>query len=193
MNKKVTVASLALIMSVSIGFAKEHIKEGEFYVVTKALWTTSETIREANGVEIEGRRGGGIGVDIGYTLPHHFAVEFDTSYSRNNLREKRIVIEGVEEKLEIENAKGDYWTYAFNVTYTLPVTHTIAIMSKVGYEFEHETIDKLNIDSHDSGVVYGAGIEYHISDHYEALLEYEGSTIDSPRGSSVYTGIKYIF
>jgi len=193
MNKKVTVASLALIMSMSIGIAKEHAKVGEFYIVTKALLTTSETIREANGVEIEGRRGGGIGIDIGYTLPHHFAVELDTSYSNNSVREKRIVIEGLEEKLEIENAKGHYWTYAFNVTYVLPVTHDIGILGKVGYEFENETINKLNINSHDSGVVYGAGIEYHMNEHYEALLEYEGSTIDSPRGASLYAGIKYIF
>ena len=193
MIKKITVASLALIMGVSTIVAKEHAKTGEFYVVTKALLTVSETIKEGNGVEIEGKRGGGVGIDVGYTLPYHFAVELDTSYSKNSIREKRIVIEGIEEKLEVENAEGKYWTYALDVTYTLPVTHAIGIMCKLGYEFEHETIGKFNVDTHDSGMVYGAGIEYHLSDHYEALVEYEGSAIDSPRGSSVYAGVKYIF
>jgi len=193
MIKKITVASLALIMSASTIFAKEHAESGEFYVVTKALLTVSETIREANNVEVEGRRGGGMGIDIGYTLPHHFAVEFDTSYDRNDVREKRTVIEGAEEKLEVVNAKGKYWTYAFDITYTVPVTDTIGIMGKLGYEFEHETINQLNVNAHDSGMVYGAGIEYHLSDHYEALVEYEGSAIDSPRGSSIYAGLKYIF
>ena len=66
-------------------------------------------------------------------------------------------------------------------------------MGKVGYEFEHATISELDVDAYDNGMVYGAGLEYHISEHYEALVEYEGSMIKSPRGSSVYTGVKYIF
>jgi len=193
MIKKITVASLALIMSSSTVIAKEHTKSGEFYVVAKALLTTAETIQEGHGVEVEGKKGGGIGFDIGYTLPNHFAIEFDASYSGNSLREKHTVTEGAEEKVEIKDVKGHYWTYALDVTYTIPLTHEIGIMGKLGYEFEHEIINKLDINAHDSGIVYGAGIEYHLSEHYEALLEYEGSAIDSPRGSSVYVGIKYIF
>jgi len=193
MIKKITVASLALIMSTSTIYAKEHAQTGEFYVVTKALLTTSDTIKEGNNVEIEGKSGGGMGIDIGYTLPNHFAVEFDTSYSRNDMLEKRTVIEGTQEKLEVENARGKYWTYALDVIYALPLTDTIGIMGKLGYEFEHETINQLNVNAHDSGMVYGAGIEYYLSEHYEALVEYEGSVIDSPRGSSVYAGLKYIF
>jgi len=193
MIKKITVASLALIMSTSTICAKEHAKIGEFYVVTKALLTISDTVKEGNSVELEGKSGGGMGIDVGYTLPNNFAVEFDTSYSRNNILEKRTVIEGTEEKLEFNNARGKYWTYAFNIVYALPLTDTIGIMGKLGYEFEHETINQLDVNAHDSGMVYGAGIEYYLSEHYEALVEYEGSEIDSPRGSSLYAGLKYIF
>jgi len=192
MVRKNTVALLALIMSVSSIMAKEHIEPGEFYVVTKALFTTAETISESDDIDIEGNSGGGLGVDVGYTLPYNFAVELDTSYSRNNIREITTV-EDPEEKEEIVDAKGNYWTFAMDVTYTMPVTHTIGLMGKIGYEFEYETISKLDIDTHDNGMVYGVGIEYHLSDHYEAIVEYEGSMIDTPRGSSVYTGIKYIF
>ena len=194
MIKKATLVSLAFVISTSTLIAKEHaVKSGEFYLVTKALLTTAETIHEGHGVEIEGKRGRGLGIDVGYTLPHNFAIEFDTSYSINSLYEKHTVIEGVEEKIEVKDARGHYWTYAFDVTYTLPLTDNIGIMGKLGYEFEHEAIDKFNINAHDSGIVYGAGIEYHLSEHYEALIEYEGSTIDSPRGSSFYAGVKYIF
>jgi len=80
-----------------------------------------------------------------------------------------------------------------DVTYTLPITHHIGIIGKLGYEFEQEKIKELDIDEKDNGMVYGAGVEYHLSDHYEMLVEYEGSTIQSPRGSSLYAGVKYIF
>lgn len=193
MHKTMTAVTLALTLSTSASFAKESSKSGEFYFITKALMTTAETITEDNEVQIEGKTGGGVGIDIGYTLPYHFAMELDTSYDKNDIREKRTVHEENEEKIEIEDAQGTYWTYAVDLTYTLPVSHSIGLMAKIGYELEHETISKLNIDAQDSGMVYGAGVEYHLLEHYEALVEYEGSMIESPRGSSIYAGVKYIF
>ena len=188
MIKKIKVATIACIMVASVATAKEHHpKSGEFYIVTKALLTTAETIEEGSDVTLEGDVGGGVGVDIGYTLPYHFAVELDTSYSQNRVTESKV---GEEEK---KDGIASYWTYAMDVTYTIPLTEVIGIMGKVGYEFEHEHINNLDTDGDDSGMVYGAGVEYHVSEHYEALVEYEGSTIESPRGSSVYAGVKYIF
>lgn len=188
MIQKLIVAALVCASTNSLLMAKEHhAKAGEFYIVTKALMTTSESIKEGEHITLDADVGGGVGIDFGYTLPYHFAVELDTSYSKNRVTESEA---GVEEK---EDGIATYWTYAFDVTYTYPVTDLIGLMGKVGYEFEHESIADLDINADDSGVVYGAGVEYHISEHYEALVEYEASTIESPRGSSVYAGLKYIF
>ncbi|WP_304546178.1 porin family protein [Sulfurimonas microaerophilic] len=187
MIKKIALASSALMICASTIMAEEHhhAKSGEFYVVVKGLYTTGETIKEGTDITLDGKAGRGLGIDVGYTLPYHFAVELDTSYSKNDVTE--------DDGVDIVNGVAKYWTYAADVTYTYPLTHSIGIMGKLGYEFEHEKIDELNVDLNDNGMVYGAGVEYHINEHYEALVEYEGSTIDSVRGSSVYAGIKYIF
>jgi opacity protein-like surface antigen len=193
MTKKIILASLTLALGASMGVAKESSESGEFYFVTKALLTTAQTVKESNNVEVQGQTGGGVGIDLGYTLPYHFALELDTSYDQNTIREKRQTIEDEVATTEIEEAHAVYWTYALDVTYTYELTHSLGLMGKLGYEIEHETISKLNKDAQDSGMVYGAGLEYHLLKHYEALVEYEGSMIESPRGSSIYAGIKYIF
>jgi len=86
MIDKIIIASFTSIILTTTAIAKEHhAKAGEFYIVTKALMTTSETIKEDSGATLKADVGGGIGVDVGYTLPYHFAVEVDTSYSRNRV------------------------------------------------------------------------------------------------------------
>jgi len=187
MIKNILFASLLSMSSASLLLAQEHhAKPGEFYVVAKALMTTSETFEESEHSTLKSEIGGGVGVDIGYTLPHHFAVELDTSYAKNSVEEHS-------NENASQSALASYWTYAFDVTYTLPLSHVFGIMGKVGYEFEHESIDALHIEGDDSGLVYGGALEYHMSEHYEALFEYEQSTIESPRGASLYAGLKYIF
>ncbi len=187
---KIKSLVLSTLLLCGSAFAQEHSeKSGEFYVVTKALMTTSSHVDEGEGVSVDGEVGGGIGLDIGYTLPYHLALELDTSYSKNSVTEKEIV----HGELEEIDASASYWTYAFDVVYTLPVWHHFALMGKLGYEVEHEEIKELHMDKEDNGVVYGAGVEYHIASHYDALFEYEQSSIDSPRGSSLYAGLKYIF
>lgn len=183
MVKNLTLTTLLLAASSTALFAEEHKNSGEIYVVAKGLYTVGQTIEEEGGILLEGKSGSGFGIDLGYTLPYNFAVELDTSYSKNNINEN--------DAGNITELSAKYWTYAFDVTYTLPLTHSFAIMGKAGYEFEHEKIKGTKL--HDEGMVYGAGVEYHINEHYEAIAEYEDSTIDSARGASIYAGIKYIF
>lgn len=183
MIKKIALASL-LFCTTSIMAQELHHEESEseIYVVVKRLFTTGEKITEqeaGNKVVLDGKSGGGLGIDLGYTLPYHFALEIDTSYSTNKVK--------IDD--ELESAK--YLTYAMDVVYTYPLTHALGVMGKVGYEFEHETLNEETVNDND--FVYGAGLEYHIVDNYEALVEYEGSLIDSARGSSIYVGLKYIF
>lgn len=180
--KKIALATLLLVSASAIQ-AEEHRSSGEVYVVAKALYTAGTTIEETGGIILKGKDGRGVGIDVGYTLPYNFAIELDTSYSKNNITEN--------DAGELRELSAKYWTYACDVTYTLPVTHSLALMGKAGYEFEHEKVN--GTKKKENGMVYGAGIEYHINEHYEGLLEYEDSTIDSARGSSVYAGIKYLF
>lgn len=188
MLKKITsVAVASLLLATTVVAREHHEKEGEYYLIVKGLLTTTETLHEGEGETLEADMGGGIGVDIGYRLPYHFAVELDTSYSKNKVTKSE---EGV---AETESGNATYWTYAADITYTYPIVYHLGIMGKVGYEFEHEEIDALGIKGDDSGLVYGGGLEYHINSHYEALVEYEESSIKSPRGSSIYAGVKYIF
>ncbi len=183
MIKKIALATLLLSMSSFALQAQEHKSSGEVYVVAKGLYTTGKTIEEESGIILKGKSGKGLGVDVGYTLPYNFAVEVDTSYSKNDIRENNAG--------EIREFSAKYWTYALDVTYTLPLSHAFALMGKAGYEFEHEKTSEKT--KKDNGVVFGAGLEYHINEHYEGIVEYEDSTIDSARGSSIYAGIKYIF
>lgn len=180
------LTSLALMIATSTMMAEEHAKSGEFYIAVKGLYTTGKTIQENAEVILDGKSGNGIGIDIGYTLPHHFAVELDTSYSQNGVTEKKVGEADTQ-------ATAKYMTYAMDIVYTYPIIHSLDIMGKIGYEYEHEKISELGVDVHDNGMVFGAGLEYHISEHYEALAEYEESAIDSARGSNIYAGIKYIF
>ncbi|MDH4945036.1 porin family protein [Sulfurimonas sp. C5] len=182
MIKNIALATLLLSTGSSVLQAEEHKNSNEFYVVAKALYTIGKTIPEGVSI-LKGKSGKGMGIDIGYTLPYNFALELDTSYSKNDITEYS---DG-----EVRALTAKYWTYAVDVTYTLPVTHSLALMGKAGYEFEHEKLDGRT--KKDNGMVYGAGVEYHINEHYEGIVEYEDSTIDSARGSSVYAGIKYIF
>ena len=184
MIKKLTAGTLVLALSASTTFAEEAEKSGEYYVAVKALMTMGDTVTEEDNTKLKGQTGGGIGIDFGYTLPYHFALELDGSYDRTDVQETR-------PSEEPKTLQGTFWTYAMDLTYTLPVTNDLGIMAKVGYEFERETIGGTN--GHDSGTVYGAALEYRLSKHYETLMEYEGSTVDSPRGSSLYAGVKYIF
>lgn len=186
MIKNIALASLALMVSTSTVMAEEDVKDGEFYIVAKGLYTTGNTVKESSDVILDGKSGNGFGLDVGYTLPHHFALELDTSYSKNDVTEKKVGEADTQ-------ATAKYTTYAMDVVYTYPIAHSLDIMGKVGYEYEHEKISELGVDLHDNGMVYGAGLEYHISEHYEAIAEYEGSAIDSVRGDNIYAGIKYVF
>lgn len=186
MKRHIAIASLLFIASSAMAQEHHETNEHELYVVAKGLFTTGEKIteeKEGSEIILDGASGGGFGIDLGYTLGYHFAVELDTSLSQNKVQVSK---PGEEVK---ETAK--YWTYAMDLVYTYPLNHTFGLMAKAGYEFEHETLGDEHVS--DNGFVYGAGLEYHVSHHYEALLEYEGSMIDSARGSSVYAGVKYIF
>jgi outer membrane protein X len=165
-----------------------HAETG-FYTAVKAELTLGNTVEKSDVVKVEGHTGGGIGIEIGYKLGHGFAVETDGTYTRNTLTE----VNCETGTCENTDADGEYMGVSLDLAYSYELTEHVAAFVKGGYEFEQETIDKLDEKGYDNGVVYAAGAEYAIGDHTALMAEYEGTTIDSPLGNSVFAGVIYYY
>jgi opacity protein-like surface antigen len=177
MIKKIIPLVTALTLSTSV-MAQEMTEhenaESKFYVVGKALYILGDTIGEE-----EGNGGAGFGIDFGYRLEYGLSVEYDFSYSTNTI------------DTEAESLDADYMTHAIDLIYTYKATQELGVFAKVGYEYESETIE--DEDASDTGAVFGAGVEYELSHLYSVVGEYEHSTIDGPRGDSIYLGLMVNF
>lgn len=165
-----------------------HAETG-FYTAVKAQLTLGNTVDKSDVVKVEGHTGGGIGIELGYKLGHGFAVETDGTYTRNTLTE----VNCETGTCENTDANGEYMGVSLDLAYSYELTEHFAAFVKGGYEFEQETIDKLDEKGYDNGVVYAAGAEYAIGEHTALMAEYEGTTIDSPLGSSVFAGVIYYY
>lgn len=84
-------------------------------------------------------------------------------------------------------------TSSLDIAYAYPISHKFELFVKGGYEYEVEKINDLGIDASDTGFIYAAGIEYEINEKVSFISEYEGTTINGPRGNSVFAGAIYHF
>lgn len=159
-------------------------KESKFYVAAKALMTLGNTVNEGES-QLKGSTGKGIGIDLGYRVGNGFAVEVDGTYTKNTVTE----IPSVGEE---EDFTGSYMTSSLDAVYDYKFTHELAIFGKAGFEYELEKIgDAASKTS--TGISYAVGTEYEVSESIALLAEYEGTTIDGPRGNGVFAGIVYNF
>ncbi|HEY9190489.1 MAG TPA: porin family protein [Sulfurovum sp.] len=161
-----------------------HGTESKYYVIAKALMVLGNTVDHGEAV-LDGDRDYGYGFDIGYRLGNGFALEYDFSYARNTVTE---TAHG-----HTEEARGTYYTSSFDVVYTYEMTHNFGIFAKAGYEYEWEEIAAFDIDTTDDGFIVGAGVETAINESYKFIVEYEHSTIEGPRGDSLFAGVMYSF
>jgi len=176
MIKKILPLVTALTLSTQV-MAEEHkSQESSFYVVAKALYIVGDDVQHGEA-HLKGDDGIGFGIDLGYRLDYGFSVEYDFSYSTNDVEESEY------------SANADYMTHALDLVYTYPATKELGVFAKVGYEYEKEKITDYDIDSSDHGTVFGAGVEYELTHQYSLVGEYEHSTIDGPRGDSIYFGV----
>lgn len=162
----------------------EDERESKFYVIAKALMVLGNEVNHGEAV-LDGDRDYGYGFDIGYRIGNGFALEYDFSYARNTVTE---TAHG-----HTEEARGTYYTSSFDVVYTYEVTERFGVFAKAGYEYEWEEIADYHIDTTDDGFIVGAGIEIAMNESYKFITEYEHSTIEGPRGDSVFAGIMYNF
>jgi len=171
-------------VEVQIPEVMEHETESKFYVVAKALTILGDKV-DHEGSILDGDRDYGFGIDLGYRLGNGFALEYDFSYARNTVTE--------DNGDTIEEAKAKYYTHALDLVYTYELTETVGVFAKAGYEYEIEEIKDYDIDSDDNGFNFGAGVELAINHQYKFIAEYEHSTIEGPRGDSIFAGVMYNF
>jgi len=185
--KKILLAFVLTVMTSQL-FANEmhdEQKESKYYAVVKALYIAGDTVQHGEATLV-GKDGYGFGIDLGYRLEKGFSLEYDFSYSTNT------VTEHVEEELP-RDADATYMTHAIDLVYGYEVIEHLELFAKVGYEYELEKISDFGIDKHSDGGVIGAGAEYEFTHNMKILGEYEHSTIDGPRGDSIYCGLMYNF
>jgi opacity protein-like surface antigen len=173
--KKSVLFFLMLILFSPLSlFANEslHTKEhgSKYYVIAKGLMVLG-----AKKEGEEGDVGYGAGIDIGYHLPHDFAVEFVSSMAKNKVEQESV----------------NYFTYGLALEYERHISKHFAAFVKGGVEVETENTE--HTTESETGFIYAAGLEYIISPKYDIVLEYEGSTIESTMGECIFAGVKYNF
>lgn len=168
MKKTILGLSTALLLSSTSLLASDDSK---VYVIAKALMITGDSSHGHTG-----NTGYGIGLDLGYKLPYHLSAELISTYATNS----------------VDGHDASYLTYGAALVYTHHITSEAGVFVKGGYEMEDETIEGY-ADKSSNGFIYAVGAEYKIAPKYEALVEYEASTIEGPRGASIFAGVKYNF
>ncbi|HEO98467.1 MAG: porin family protein [Campylobacterales bacterium] len=199
MKKMVLMTSVASLMAlqlqaggdiapvepaVEIPEVHEHA-ESDFYVIVKGLRIAGDSVHHGEAV-LDGDSGYGFGIDLGYRLGHGFAVEYDFSYAKNTVSE-------IHDGHVVEEADGKYYTHSLDLVYTYELTETLGLFAKAGYEYEIEEIEAYHIDADDNGFIYGVGVEVAMGHDYKFVAEYEHSTIEGPRGDSLFAGVMFNF
>ena len=149
--------------------------EHHFYGTVKAVHTLGDDVGEE-----EGDPANGFGLALGYELTHGVALEFAYTRATGDI---------VFPNAQSESAT--YTTMGVNGVYSHPVGAGVAVVGKVGYVEESEEV--AGESATENGVAYTVGVEYELNERIELAAEYEGSDIDSPRGSAVMAGVKVGF
>ncbi len=180
------IANLLLAGSILFGVSA-YAHEGEqqeesspLYLTVKGMYAFGEDYTNDAGVVEKGDAGIGIGVDFGYELAYGFALELDGTFETADVQI------GEEPKETI-----DYYAASFDVVYVYELTEKFGVLGKVGVEYEYETVGDEHND--ETGMSYAIGAEYVLNRTYNAVVEYEGSTIDGPKGDAVMAGVKIKF
>lgn len=191
MNNRLLNLSACGLLAATLTLAEEphhhepvHSETG-WYAAAKGLITLGNKV-DHEGATLEGNNGRGIGLELGYKIGAGFAVESDVTFTRDQITHKE---EG-EAPVDVD---GSFVSYSLDLAYVYHLTHHLGTFFKLGYEYETENINDLEISESETGMAYAAGFEYAVGSHTALMLEYEGSTIDGPLGDFVFAGVLYHF
>ena len=155
--------------------AKAEKSEPLFYVTVKGIYTPG-----TNYKEFEGRKGAGVGIDLGMPLAYGFAVEIDGTYDKGDAK-----IVDTEDSVTIK-----YYTTSLDLAYVYDVTEKFGVIAKVGAEYEKEKAEGTETSTGVSGAL---GLEYELNERFNVVGEYEISSIKGPKGDMVMAGVKIKF
>jgi len=166
----------------------QHHKElTPYYVAMKGIYSFGDDYTNDENIKEKGDSGYGIGLDAGYFFykgsSNGFAVELDVTYESGD-----VTLYEEEEKF---THRAEYYTSSLDLVYVFKPIEQIGLIAKVGYEYEYEKFS--DETSNEDDFIFAGGIEYHLSHHYRALLEYEHSLIEGPKGDMVSLGVVYNF
>ena len=143
---------------------------GNYYVVLKGLSIAGDAL---NGNDAD--RGMGAGFDLGYKFANGFAVELGTTYAKNTLD-------------NVAETDVSYKTGDISLVYDFDLTEKLGLFAKGGYMYE-----KPSIGDTESGLAYGGGLSYKMSDNKSIVGEYQTSALDSLRGDAISLGLMINF
>ena len=191
MKHKYLMIGLALIVMGLPLYAEENQEENEYtevspyYMAVKFMLSRGGMVKEEE-TTLDSNQAKGVGLDIGYKVNPHFAVELAGSYGSNDVKKS-------EEGMESETVSADYYSYGINLVFSQEIWEEFGFFAKLGYEKEHETISDLDISELEDGIDYAIGFNYEMDESKAVLIEYEKTTIDGLLGDVVYAGVEYKF
>ncbi len=162
------------------GHTNSEAHGAHFYIVPKLVYGMGEKV--THGVEtLDGASSTGFGVDLGYSLGGPWGVEVTYNSSKGDVSDAQGVVLGH----ATYTGTGAFAVY----TYRLP-SH-LGLVGKLGWVNESEEIH--GSTTSDSGVGYAFSAEYGLTEKVEAVVEFEGTNIHSPKGNALMLGAKVIF
>lgn len=184
--KKVIVSGLTLFAVSQTAYASSSSEDKSgFYIVPKAVVILGDTIMH-HGHELDGDSGVGVGIDLGYSFNANYALELSVTHAEAD-------VTGEDHAHHIVTDTAEYTTYGFSAVYTRNIAGHLGFLAKLGYAWEYEKMDHLELKETLSGVTYAVGLEYGVADNMEVVFEIEGADVVSTRGKSLLFGLKYKF
>lgn len=162
------------------GHAGDMGHASHFYVVPKVVFGLGAEVTHDIHT-YDGDSSTGFGVDLGYSLGGPWGVELTYSSTKGDVKDGH----------GADLGQATYTGTGVLAVYTHRMPSHFALVGKLGWMSESEEIHGSTTD--DSGIAYVIGAEYGITEKVEAVAEFEGTNIESPKGNAVMVGAKFIF
>jgi len=194
-------------MAAEHGAAHGGEHEGSaFYVVGKYFSSTGASYKHGTNI-ISGGNASGFAADFGVGFGGHMAVELSVASGSGTFTETAASVSNRMAPTLFNNASGatsgtsssSHESTELNATYSsvavvgvygIPVSDQSAFIMKLGGINESEKLDVVGSSSA-SGAVYAFGFETKMGNHKEFVVEYEGTSVEGPRASTVLFGLKF--
>lgn len=161
------------------------------YIVGK-VFTSPGQDYDHGGHTITGDTATGFGLDLGYKLGDHWAVELAYSAGSGSVKAHQSSLPLLASSSP-SSVDASYNALGLLGVYTAHLGESFSLVGKLGGVSESEDLGEAGGSSSATGLVYVLGCEYKLFGHNELVLEYEDTTIDGPRAYTLFLGFKHGF